>query len=73
MQHPAAKLLVLAAQAQQQEIGDATNFVSQDSCAPLRRSPPLRCCPWRDGARGTGPAAGALGADVTSRRVLNMT
>ena len=28
VQHPAAKLLVLAAQAQQQEIGDGTNFVS---------------------------------------------
>ena len=27
VEHPAAKLLVLAAQAQQQEIGDATNFV----------------------------------------------
>lgn len=28
VEHPAAKLLVLAAQAQQQEIGDGTNFVS---------------------------------------------
>ena len=27
VEHPAAKLLVLAAQAQQQEIGDGTNFV----------------------------------------------
>ena len=27
VQHPAAKLLVMAAQAQQQEIGDATNLV----------------------------------------------
>ena len=32
IQHPAARLIVLAAQAQEQEIGDATNFVS------LRRS-----------------------------------
>lgn len=28
IQHPAARLIVLAAQAQEQEIGDATNFVS---------------------------------------------
>ena len=28
VEHPAAKLLVLAAQAQHQEIGDGTNFVS---------------------------------------------
>ena len=27
VEHPAAKLLVFAAQAQQQEIGDGTNFV----------------------------------------------
>lgn len=27
VQHPAAKLLVMAAQAQQQEIGDGTNMV----------------------------------------------
>lgn len=27
IQHPAARLIVLAAQAQEQEIGDATNFV----------------------------------------------
>ena len=32
IQHPAARLIVLAAQAQEQEIGDATNFVS---CATL--------------------------------------
>lgn len=31
IQHPAARLIVLAAQAQEQEIGDATNFVSQVS------------------------------------------
>lgn len=31
VEHPAAKLLVLAAQAQQQEIGDGTNFVSSHS------------------------------------------
>ncbi len=29
IQHPAARLIVLAAQAQEQEIGDATNFVRQ--------------------------------------------
>ena len=28
VEHPAAKLIVMAAAAQQQEIGDATNFVS---------------------------------------------
>lgn len=28
IQHPAARLIVLAAQAQEQETGDATNFVS---------------------------------------------
>ena len=37
IQHPAARLIVLAAQAQEQEIGDATNFVS--SCALLHVSP----------------------------------
>ena len=31
IQHPAARLIVLAAQAQEQEIGDATNFVSPHS------------------------------------------
>ena len=34
IQHPAARLIVLAAQAQEQEIGDATNFVSLQ-LAPL--------------------------------------
>lgn len=29
VQHPAAKLLVMAAQAQEHEIGDGTNLVSQ--------------------------------------------
>lgn len=28
VEHPAAKLIVMAAAAQQQEIGDATNFVN---------------------------------------------
>lgn len=32
VQHPAAKLLVMAAQAQQQEIGDGTNMVSKGCC-----------------------------------------
>lgn len=35
VEHPAAKLLVLAAQAQQQEIGDGTNFVSSHYAIPL--------------------------------------
>ena len=33
VEHPAAKLLVFAAQAQQQEIGDGTNFVRRPSNA----------------------------------------
>ena len=35
IQHPAARLIVLAAQAQEQEIGDATNFVSIPFYQPL--------------------------------------
>ena len=35
IQHPAARLIVLAAQAQEQEIGDATNFVRALFCALL--------------------------------------
>lgn len=35
IQHPAARLIVLAAQAQEQEIGDATNFVGLQPFVPL--------------------------------------
>jgi T-complex protein 1 subunit theta len=34
VQHPAAKLLVMAAKAQESEIGDGTNFVGV--CVPVR-------------------------------------
>lgn len=34
VQHPAAKLVVFASQAQEQEIGDGTNFVSPQSDSP---------------------------------------
>ena len=40
IQHPAARLIVLAAQAQEQEIGDATNFVS----LPLSHYIAEPCC-----------------------------
>ena len=38
IQHPAARLIVLAAQAQEQEIGDATNFVGLQPLRPEQTS-----------------------------------
>ena len=38
VQHPAAKLVVFASQAQEQEIGDGSNFVS--TCHVLRNQQP---------------------------------
>ena len=49
VQHPAAKLLAMAAGAQQQEIGDGTNFVSPSTphhthtWSPQRARPSQRC------------------------------
>ena len=53
VQHPAAKLLVMAAQAQQQEIGDGTNMVR-------RLLGQLMCMCWKMGGSnrallGAGP------------------
>ena len=42
VEHPAAKLIVMAAAAQQQEIGDATNFVRARNCLLCGR---MQCCP----------------------------
>ena len=38
VEHPAAKLLVLASKAQEQEIGDGTNFVSVSASQLLSRN-----------------------------------
>lgn len=43
VEHPAAKLLVFAAQAQQQEIGDGTNFVRFSLCDLKLQDAPLPC------------------------------
>ena len=37
VEHPAAKLLVLASKAQEQEIGDGTNFVRDPCPGPLQQ------------------------------------
>lgn len=52
VQHPAAKLLVMAAQAQQQEIGDGTNMVGAGSARPVwchvgRHDLQCTCAGWQ--------------------------
>lgn len=44
IQHPAARLIVLAAQAQEQEIGDATNFVSLQLTTLLANTTTAEAC-----------------------------
>ena len=44
IQHPAARLIVLAAQAQEQEIGDATNFVSPQLTTLLANTTTAEAC-----------------------------
>lgn len=41
MEHPAAKIMVLAAQMQEQEVGDGTNFVILFSAALLEAAEDL--------------------------------
>ena len=55
VQHPAAKLLVMAAQAQQQEIGDGTNMVR------ARRL----TAGWECGQAATAAASGAAACMLT--------
>ena len=46
VEHPAAKLIVLAARAQEQEIGDGTNFVrttTRQTCLGEFAGPKLTC------------------------------
>ena len=48
VEHPAAKLIVLAARAQEQEIGDGTNFVrtaTRQTCLEEFAGPKLTCTP----------------------------
>lgn len=53
VEHPAAKLLVFAAQAQQQEIGDGTNFVRSRFPPSDHTSLPLPGCQHQDCSRST--------------------
>lgn len=67
VQHPAAKLLVLAAAAQQQEIGDGTNFVLSFAGELLNRAENL----LRDGLHPTEIADGYVKAGVKALEILD--
>ena len=67
VQHPAAKLLVLAAAAQQQEIGDGTNFVLSFAGELLNRAENL----LRDGLHPTEVADGYAKAGVKALELLD--
>lgn len=64
VQHPAAKLLVMAAKAQEAEIGDGTNLVSQGACRAGRgaaRGARVAGRRWRGSCGGAGRCAWRVG------------
>ncbi|EFN58038.1 hypothetical protein CHLNCDRAFT_34430 [Chlorella variabilis] len=67
VQHPAAKLLVMAAQAQQQEIGDGTNMVLSFAGELLANAEPL----LRDGLHPTEIADGYAKAGAKALEILD--